>query len=528
MKKLQLLSVGLLLLLSTPVQAAGESDQYADLDPISQHYIKHVVERAKKGIEYAKSQGSGGQKPPNFLLSWGGWIAASVLGVVDTNLRLTEQERDLLQNSPCLRVDALILEGWMERARLEKMRALESGNASAIYALVQLQRYLNDRFKALLEGAYDPTFKDRSEGKLYAFDPLPYWCCPAREGEDAVACKEVSTSEEGISCTYNQGILSKRVSTCVERGCTYNAQNSSQGNTQNSAQELYCPYSTDYFPPTAAGYGCDLSILDRYKDKTPEEVKKEYDALKGLVQDRDQYIEDSGSLRGAVENVSELLGLSLPDLENFQKGNSRNRQHKTLSGCIPPEQQWPPGLAAFSERGPFSIKPSDSAVLTRLNDLWMSWGNRRVAPDYLKYSSELDPGENKNRQKERETNFFALAYLPAMASARSYLQNVSAVQLGEMSFAIPKASDSPSRFLEAFGSLQEQVSTFVQSSQGNAKGMRGFTRNFAYFLRRSCIFRPCNIALDKILKIVFSDECFPYAEGLSEGGNPAEDCENSL
>jgi len=521
MKPLPLTLIGFLFLSAIPVQAAESSDQYADLRPVSEHYIAPVVERVKAGLEYAKSRGSGGAKSSNFLLMWGGWIAASVLGTVDTDLRLTEQERDLLQNSPCLRVDALILEGWMERARLEKMKALEDGNAPAIYALVQLQRYLNSRFKALLSGAYDPAYKDTSEGNYYAFDPPPYWCCPADAKDGERVCKEANSSDDKMKCVYTQGVLTKRVGACVLRGCTYDTQRSNNN-------EPNCPYSTDYFPPTVAGYGCDTSILDKYKDKTPQEVKKEYEALRELVKDRDKYIRDSGSLRSTVENISELLNLTPPDMENFQKGLSENRKHRTMSGCVLVEQEWPQGLAAFSARGPFGLEPTDILLLTRLNDLWTFWGSQRVSPDYLKFSWELDPGKLKDHQKNLETSYFSLAYLPSLLAARSYLQKVSTVQLGEASFSIPKASDAPARFLMLFAPLREQVNIFVQSSQSNEKGMRGFARNFAFFLRRSCIFRPCNKTLDRILKIVFEDTCFPYAAGLTEG-NPeaAKDCKEN-
>lgn len=516
---------GLILLAAPPALAAESSDQYADLEPVSQLYIQKVVERAKAGLNYAKSKGSGGNKPSGFLLTWSGWISASVLGLVDTDLRLTEQERSLLQNSPCLRIDALILEGWMERARLEKMKALDSGNSDTIYALVQLQRYLNDRFKALLLGAYDPTYQDKGEAKLYAFDPPPYYCCvkeevPESQLEPEGGCAEISDEQQVDDCTTFGGSLHKRLSACKAAGCI--------AESDDEEEEPLCPYTTDYFPPTTAGYGCDTSILEKYEGKTPEEVKKEYEALQELVKDRDKYIQDAGALRSHVEAVSELLGLPRPDLENFQKGKSSERRHRTMSGCVLVEQQWPDGLAAFSARGPFSIQPADNVLLTRLNHLWTYWGSQRVPPDYLKFSWELDPGTNREKRKEQEETFFGLLYSPGMYSARDYLRKVSIVQLGETSFSIPKAYDTPQRFAELFGPLREQVSTFAESSQSNEKGMRGFARNLAFFLRRSCIFRPCNSALDRILKIVLEDSCFPYAAGLTEGGpEAAEDCKKN-
>jgi hypothetical protein len=49
--------------------------------------------------------------------------------------------------------------------------------------------------------------------------------------------------------------------------------------------------------------------------------------------------------------------------------------------------------------------------------------------------------------------------------------------------------------------------------QDSIGSLRGFVRDFAYFLRRSCMERPCNERLDRILKIVFQDACFPYTNG---------------
>ena len=53
----------------------------------------------------------------------------------------------------------------------------------------------------------------------------------------------------------------------------------------------------------------------------------------------------------------------------------------------------------------------------------------------------------------------------------------------------------------------------LSSLARDKEGLRGFVRDYAYFLRRTCINRPCNKRLDQILKIVFRDECFPYTNG---------------
>jgi hypothetical protein len=55
--------------------------------------------------------------------------------------------------------------------------------------------------------------------------------------------------------------------------------------------------------------------------------------------------------------------------------------------------------------------------------------------------------------------------------------------------------------------------TFTGQALDEERGLRAFVRNFAWYIRRSCIFRPCNERLEQILKLNFADSCFPYTGG---------------
>ncbi|MDD4628100.1 MAG: hypothetical protein PHE68_01760 [Candidatus Peribacteraceae bacterium] len=526
MMKRSLLLIGLLFIPLTAF-SAEQGDRYADLTPVSEHYVKKVVDRAKKGIEYAKGAAAGGGGSPDSYLkiSWAIRLASAVLATVDTDLRLTQQERDLIENSPCLRVDTLILEGWMERARQEKIKAMENSKPTTLSHLISLQRYLNGRYKALLAGARDPSFIDKNEGMLNDFDPPPYWCCmgekvSTEDEEDAGTCQEIAQSQTSY-CLIWGGSIHKRLYACKEAGCT------AAGGGED-AQPL-CPFTSDYLPPTTAGYGCDLSVLERYKDKAYDGLKKEYEALDALIKDRDTYINDIGSVKGTVADLYAALGLTEPNLANFQKGKSSERTHQKQEGCVALDKQWPEGMALLEPRHPFTLEKQETTILNRLHQLWQGWGAFRVPPDYLKPAKDLlDSNEKKEKELELETGLFALPYRGAKWISRSYLQKESVRQLGEDSTLIAKISDGPLQLIDLYRPLRDQTYSFRQSVQSSGKGVRAFAKNLAYFLRRSCIFRPCNTSLDRTLKILFEDTCFPYADGLKTGNPKAyEDCKKN-
>ena len=78
---------------------------------------------------------------------------------------------------------------------------------------------------------------------------------------------------------------------------------------------------------------------------------------------------------------------------------------------------------------------------------------------------------------------------------------------------LPKAQDAGLEVLEALEPVRPAVKRLVELVNQSDRGLRKFARNYAYFLRRSCIYRPCNEKLETIMKVLYSDECFPYASG---------------
>jgi hypothetical protein len=78
---------------------------------------------------------------------------------------------------------------------------------------------------------------------------------------------------------------------------------------------------------------------------------------------------------------------------------------------------------------------------------------------------------------------------------------------------LPKAQDAELEVLEAIKPIRPAITRVIGLVLQSDEGLRKFARNYAYFLRRSCIYRPCNEKLETIMKVLYSDECFPYASG---------------
>lgn len=514
MRKLLSILTGLSLLApSMPAFAAG--DQYADLTPISP-YVRRVTDRAREGL--AATSAGGTTSDPFLIRSWMNYVTGVILGLVDTELRIVEQERDLLANPPCLRIDTLILEGWMERARKAKNDALEAGNTTEAARLISLQLYLNDRYRALLRGARNPQYLDLTEGDLFSFDAPPAFCClPKEEGTtESPACADAGSDDARKECAQGRGTLFKRQDACVRAGCT---------GDETPDEEILCPFDSDYLPPTAAGYGCDSYALAGIAGSAPEGIRQEIEGLQKAVSDRDAFITDMNALRGTLTALEERLTGEPSDPWGFGGGAGG---HKVVTGCLDEGEELPDGIAFWERSGPFSFEANEIVLMPKLAILWRNWISQRLPPEYLRSSEELTEGTPEYEEaKNAENNLFFWFVLSVRQNAQEYLQSVSLQQDEAESTQLARTLDAPERILSTLAPLRKQVRTLAETVQSSSGGIRKFVRNFAAFLRVSCIFRPCNEQLDRVLKIDFKDECFPYARGALLDADVADQCKNA-
>ncbi|MEI8230929.1 MAG: hypothetical protein WCG83_07395 [Candidatus Peregrinibacteria bacterium] len=503
-----------LLLFAFPLVGYGASMSLTDATPVTP-YVRHVVDRVKQGFAEAEKGTSGGGTLSSWArASWLDRIASAVLSTVDTDLRIVAQERDLIDNTACLHADLAILEAWIEKARTEKNAALEAGNTRKILYLIPLQHYLNARYKFLLAGAVDPTLADTSEGRWFGFDAFPGYCCPVTTGNDRV-CTPTSDAAAQRDCTFGGGNTAKSLNACVHQGC------SSPDEASTDAADL-CPFSTDYLPPTGAGYGCDSDVMRRIQANGLPSLGKELEALDAFVTARDQYLTNIASLQETTATIAATLGLPEPDTTNFQGGMSDRRTHRVLEGCQNPETPLPPGVVVRERRNAFSFAPDDLRLLPRLVELWRSWGAERLPPANLQTAEEL--GQNSSLQsdaKQMEGGVFGWLSIIVRNHARTFLQRWSIDQAEQESLLQARTQDAPYRLREEMQPLTQEVLTFSKTVQNPTGGIRGFVAGFAQFLRVSCVFRPCSEKLDRILKIDFTDACFPYASGMATGTEDA-------
>lgn len=531
MKKRSLLIIGFFLLISTRSAHAMCPDSIAafallQTQPVG-HYTKQVLDRADAGIAEAQGADDG---EPNFGQNYFSWvykITGAILGLVDTKLRLVEFERNLTQTSACLHLDLALMEAKMEQVRCETKVAAERGSTWGVMQLLALQNFLNERYKHLIEGAEDPYYTDPSWQSWEIFDPEEdVWCCANSNPQNTCELVNVKT------CHYE-----KSGQSFVSADECSNFCKPPQNASQPPVREEICPFDSDYLPPTGAGYGCSSEIIGLFSFYIPAQLERQ--AISEFQQDRNEFLTSPHiqNLKNAYMRMLEFQGRPIPpELDNF--GQTPDTPHvrrydcganQTPNGPVPESQKntWPTGAIAFELRGPFSISKDEIFVLRNFFDLSRRWALLRELPDYLMAPYDLPPGQSRNDAIEREESLLGYG-----KKVREFVANlvlaISKNQAGLESAIFPKATDGQLRLIEIMEPVRPVIASLAKSVSSDQEGIRAFAKNYAYYLRRSCIFRSCSDRLDKIIKILLEDDCFPYASGEYTSGVWWERCENAI
>lgn len=455
---------------------------------VSDHYVQRTLDRANDGIAYAFS----GDAATDFILyqlSWIRSIGFVFASLVDTKLRLTEQKRDVPERTACYRIDLFLLEWKIEQVRKELKRAYEGENILAIERLRDLARFLNERHEILLRGGRDPEDEDIHWHAQRLFDP-PHqgWCCKPDNPNNLC---EQRTQE---LCEAAGGVLLSTLSECVAYGCAESPERPEE-------EERMCPFHSDYLPPGPEGYGCDpeamtaalARLTDEHEAIRPS-VTKEHDGLTRAVEAMEDYINQARTFLGLQREIDELLGR-----DSDLPAELPIREHKTITGCrdefFGEDRTGLDAIIKWELRGPFSSEKDEGRLLNAFRELRQTEGLRRPSADYV-------------RQAERYP-----LYWPFVQFAKRVLWRFSARQGEREAATFAVGSDPHSSTEEAIAPLIASVGKLSHLAQDIDGGLRGFVRDFAYYLRRSCISRPCNERLERILNIVFEDECFPFTNG---------------
>ena len=303
------------------------------------------------------------------------------------------------------------------------------------------------------------------------------------------------------------------------------------------------------------GYGCDLQTLEKVyqglekvKQKflenefgTPKiytAFKAEYEAIEEFTSERDQFISEAESIKENAINLDTWLGKEPPQgLEYFGMTKESERGHNMRVSCnkedgergAPPPKfpedeedqdpvteywppKWPEGAIRWGTYGKFSIDKNEPRLLREYELLRDAWGERREQWYEL--------------PKEYSIMYFLQEY------AQRYFTIWAKHQEQLTSTIIPKGTDPPLQVIEKFKPIRAAVSLLsrygASLSQGEEEaGIRDFVRGLAYYLRRSCRIRPCNERLERVLKIVFKDACFPYTDGGISVKDPWDKCKKA-
>lgn len=385
------------------------------------------------------------------------WIReklSTAFAQIDTRYRVVRQGQSLASQTACFRYDQWLLEQLLDGIRYEIDLALERRDVFTILRLQEAYGFVGTHLNALVTGGTNPEMENTS------------WATPL-------------TVEEG----------------------------------EPPDPERLCMFNSDYTPPSPAGYGCDAEMIGRAIDLMPSDpaallgqpvaptafpaditpmrdtLQRERDAALQAYQITESQLrlrQGFSLLRGGVDGL--VMG-GAPETPTLP-----DRMHlESVHGCT---EHLPRGIILKSRRTPFSVDPDEWSLLL---DFWQQWRNaavQRPSPGYIANTKDMD-------------------ILTALSNVNddSRLRDLGVSQAEWESAAFAIGADPGLSTEDAFAELRAAVALLARLGNTLDGGLRGFVRDFAYWLDRSCLNRPCGTRLSMILKLVFADECFPYGNG---------------
>ncbi len=502
------------------------ADDIVAIPPISEHYVQRVLDRANAGITEANAMSTPGGPIFTLLKPW--WIfytTSAMLSTVDTRMQISDMQRDLFETTPCLHLDVIILQSKIEKVREEMHTALEASQPFRVMLLQRLIRFLNRRIEHLLRGARDPLYEDTDWGRIQWFDPVnPVWCCPG--GVPGNACINVSEQV----CTGTGGVMFNTPNACQAYGCLL------PKDFENPLEGRLCPFDSDYLPPSRTSFGCTDRVIPTEASVHPP-TGAEMSALAELMSKREDVTGSMLNFNKLIEALDAMAGITT----DFGSSNRSSGALLHIYGCteqIQKDQKM--GLngtgavltntgsllkdigsgsllqsllvGAYETRGAFSIPKNEPWLVVRYTQLLQQWGVRRPQAKYLRYPNEFPPGGERTASQERTLakNPILLAYNWFM---RTFASSWNVYHGKKAAIPVAKSQDGQLQIAEALRSAHGPIERLGGLISGHAAGLRFFTKGYAYYMRRTCMYRSCNKRLEQVLRINFKNECFPYFSG---------------
>ncbi len=542
MKSSLMIAIGLLTLLLPAASAAAgcpaseTARKLATMTPVG-HYAQKTVERVNQGISKARGKPADAGALDRSKFHFISTMTSILYMVVDTDISAVEYSRDLTRISTCLHLDLAILEAKMDEIRCEVVAAYDRKSPDGINMLNTLADFLNQRYRHLVAGSTNPAHIDRNWPRYEHFDdPFQGWCCVL----DQMQCR-IQTADECTQVKDGKGGYDffSTQDACLSRSpCSFG-----EDGTARPKHVEQCPFDSDYLG-AAAGYGCDATVLKKIESSGGggTGITKEIDALQELAKTRDEFLEEIDHIKDTTLSMDTFVDNTMLSSEERQQLNyfgetrTEEAEHRRVYGCnadLTPEErdevERPEGeesnmgsegeltpdthpseeWTATPARGPFFFRRDHLSIWKAFFRLQFTWVRLREFPVYLKYPDEFFKEEDRKKAMERQN--------PAMAGLRKYFRTLwtefMSKQAADDAAILTKAQDTALQVREALAPVRPAMKGAVELVNKPDKGLRKFGRNYAYFLRRSCIYRPCNERLELIMKILYTDECFPYASG---------------
>jgi len=478
MLRLRLLLAGLpLLLLPTLASAVDCAALSESTEPISDHYVQKVLDRADKGIAYANKSLTNDDFFPYYLPGWARQIAGTMAHVIDSRQRLTERTADLNSATACLRFDQILLECKLDDVRKALDANLERGSFFAIMQLQSLSIFLQERLAILSAGAGDGSYADVDWESQRLFDK-----------------EEPEPLEEPL-----------------------------------------CPFHSDYTPPRMTGYGCDVSVLETISSAGGSDmsfVTAEMEGLQKIQEEIDSFreilplLQSATSTEGAyvvstqadhrtIIGCQEETGRCSDD-GKFICGSDEFCAAKGAGRCL--RDTTSPTIPKRSIRGPFSFPAAHLQLLTDFVGKRIDDGFSRTFQTDRARTEDL-PAEDEEL-KNREDDIMSL--ISGRAGTRVSFRSISGLQGRREGTIFAESTDSQLEIAESLSDMRASIGELSRLASQKT-GVRAFVVDLAYFLRRTCAFRPCQRSLEQVIRISLQDECFPYTNGQFLGdseGNP--------
>ena len=171
-------------------------------------------------------------------------------------------------------------------------------------------------------------------------------------------------------------------------------------------------------------------------------------------------------------------------------------------------------ISLSPQHNPFLVFPDPVTLLTRFYTSRIKWGIQRELTETAQTSETL-----KEEYTNNTKSFWSFWDFFSQPNRDRYT-DVSGSQAAK-DIPVIEGVVTP---LYGNDSVIESLKSLQELTQDSSKGLRRFVINLATYLNRTCIDRPCKNRLEYVLKVAFSDNCFPYSNASNISTEALQKC----